>query len=61
VSDVTAPQTLPLLGIEPAGDLSGTLTLSAGDSYRVPKGAEHVFRVTETLTAVEVTTPATNK
>lgn len=38
-----------------------TLTLSAGDSYRVPKGAEHVFRVTETLTAVEVTTPATNK
>ncbi|CAM3162040.1 Translocation/assembly module TamB [Deinococcus radiodurans] len=30
VSDVTAPQTLPLLGIEPAGDLSGTLTLSAG-------------------------------
>ena len=35
-----------------------TLTLAAGDSYCVPKGAEHVYRVLETLTAVEVTTPA---
>ena len=38
-----------------------TLTLSAGDSYRVPRGAEHVYRVTQTLTAVEVTTPAASK
>ena len=35
-----------------------TLTLGEGDSYRVPKGAEHVYRVLETLTAVEVTAPA---
>ncbi|ACO45326.1 cupin domain-containing protein [Deinococcus deserti] len=34
-----------------------TLTLEAGDSYFVPSGAEHVYRVLETLTAVEVTTP----
>ncbi len=34
-----------------------TLLLGEGDSYCVPSGAEHTYRVTETLTAVEVTTP----
>lgn len=34
-----------------------TLTLEAGDSYRVPKGAEHTYRVLEVLNAVEVITP----
>lgn len=34
-----------------------TLTLQAGDSYHVPKGVEHTYRVTQTLTAVEVTVP----
>lgn len=34
-----------------------TIMLEAGDSYCVPSGAEHVYRVLETLTAVEVTTP----
>ncbi|OLV18136.1 cupin domain-containing protein [Deinococcus marmoris] len=34
-----------------------TISLSEGDSYCVPKGVQHTYRVTETLTAVEVTTP----
>lgn len=34
-----------------------TLTLGEGDSYCVPRGAQHTYRVTEPLTAVEVTTP----
>ncbi|GGO23375.1 cupin domain-containing protein [Deinococcus humi] len=34
-----------------------TLMLSEGDSYCVPRGVSHTYRVTETLTAVEVTTP----
>lgn len=38
-----------------------TLTLEAGDSYCVPRDTEHVYRVLETLTAVEVTTPGTSK
>ena len=38
-----------------------TLTLNPGDSYRVPRGAEHVYRVTQTLTAVEVTAPAADQ
>lgn len=38
-----------------------TLTLGEGDSYCVPRDTEHVYRVLETLTAVEVTTPATGK
>ncbi|GGK26756.1 cupin [Deinococcus malanensis] len=38
-----------------------SVMLEAGDSYRVPSGAEHVYRVLETLTAVEVTTPAANR
>lgn len=35
-----------------------TLMLGEGDSYCVPKGVQHTYRVTQTLTAVEVTTPA---
>ena len=35
-----------------------TLTLEAGDSYCVPSGAEHKFRILETLTALESTTPS---
>jgi quercetin dioxygenase-like cupin family protein len=35
-----------------------TLTLGEGDSYCVPQGMSHTYRVLETLTAVEVTTPA---
>ena len=38
-----------------------TLMLGAGDSYYVPKGAEHIYRVVETLNAVEVTTPPAGK
>ena len=38
-----------------------TISLQPGDSYHVPAGAPHTFRVTETLTAVEVTTPGTDK
>ncbi|MDV6375867.1 cupin domain-containing protein [Deinococcus arenicola] len=34
-----------------------TLTLTEGDSYCVPQGVQHTYRVTQTLTAVEVTTP----
>jgi len=37
-----------------------TVSLAPGDSYYVPRGAPHTFRVTETLTAVEVTSPATD-
>ncbi|WP_420597205.1 cupin domain-containing protein [Deinococcus sp.] len=35
-----------------------TFTLMPGDSYRVPKNAQHVYKILETLTAVETTTPA---
>ncbi|MDO4264077.1 MAG: cupin domain-containing protein [Deinococcus sp.] len=35
-----------------------TLTLEAGDSYLVPSGKQHTYRVLETLNAVEVVTPA---
>lgn len=38
-----------------------TLQLKSGDSYCVPRGVSHTYRVTETLTAVEVTTPATSR
>ena len=38
-----------------------TLALAPGDSYCVPMNAPHTYRVLETLTAVEVTTPATQK
>ncbi|AWT36326.1 cupin [Deinococcus arenae] len=38
-----------------------TVSLQPGDSYHVPAGTPHTFRVTETLTAVEVTTPGTDK
>ncbi|ALW89546.1 cupin domain-containing protein [Deinococcus actinosclerus] len=38
-----------------------TISLQPGDSYHVPAGTPHTFRVTETLTAVEVTTPGTDK
>lgn len=34
-----------------------TLLLAAGDSWVVPKGAKHTYRVLETLTAVEATSP----
>ena len=34
-----------------------TVTLGAGDSWQVPKGAERSYRVLETLTAVEATHP----
>ncbi|MDP9766229.1 cupin domain-containing protein [Deinococcus enclensis] len=36
-----------------------TIDLREGDSYLVPRGVEHTYRVAETLTAVEVTTPST--
>jgi len=34
-----------------------TIALEPGDSYCVPSGASHTYRITETLTAVEVITP----
>ena len=34
------------------------ITLEAGDSYCVPSGAPHMFRILETLTAVESTAPS---
>jgi quercetin dioxygenase-like cupin family protein len=34
-----------------------TVTLSAGDSWTVPKGAEHTYRILEPFTAVEATHP----
>ena len=34
-----------------------TLLLNAGDSWVVPKGAKHTYRILETLTAVEATSP----
>ena len=34
-----------------------TLLLNAGDSWVVPKGARHTYRVLEALTAVEATSP----
>ena len=33
------------------------LTLETGDSYVVPKGAEHNYVIVETFTAVEATSP----
>ncbi|PNY81054.1 cupin domain-containing protein [Deinococcus koreensis] len=38
-----------------------SIALQPGDSYCVPRGASHTYRITETLTAVEVTSPATDK
>ncbi|PTA68415.1 cupin domain-containing protein [Deinococcus arcticus] len=38
-----------------------TVTLEPGDSYCVPMNAPHRYRILETLTAVEVTTPPTGK
>ncbi len=35
-----------------------TIMLEAGDSYCVPSGAPHKFRVVETLTALESTSPS---
>ena len=35
-----------------------SVTLEAGDSYLVPQGKQHTYRVLETLNAVEVLTPA---
>lgn len=35
-----------------------TVRLGPGDSYYVPCDTPHTYRITETLTAVEVTTPA---
>ena len=34
-----------------------TVTLQPGSSWIVPKGAEHSYRILETFTAVEATTP----
>jgi mannose-6-phosphate isomerase-like protein (cupin superfamily) len=34
-----------------------TVTLEPGDSYLVPAGAEHTYRILETFTAVEATAP----
>jgi quercetin dioxygenase-like cupin family protein len=34
-----------------------TLILNAGDSYAVPKGAEHTYKILENFTAVEATSP----
>lgn len=33
------------------------IVLAPGDSYVVPKGAEHAYRIVESFTAVEVTSP----
>ncbi len=33
------------------------VTLAAGDSYVVPKGAEHTYKILESFTAVEATHP----
>lgn len=33
------------------------ILLTPGDSYVVPRGAEHAYRVVESFTAVEVTSP----
>ena len=34
-----------------------TLTLNAGDSWTVPKDATHTYKILETFTAVEATSP----
>jgi quercetin dioxygenase-like cupin family protein len=34
-----------------------TLTLESGDSWVVPKGARHAYRILEPFTAVEATSP----
>lgn len=34
-----------------------TVMLAPGDSWVVPKGAEHAYRILETFTAVEATSP----
>ena len=34
-----------------------TVRLEAGDSYVVPHGAEHSYRILETFSAVEATSP----
>ena len=34
-----------------------TIKLAPGDSWLVPKGAEHQYRITEPFTAVEATAP----
>ncbi|GJE36245.1 cupin domain-containing protein [Methylobacterium persicinum] len=34
-----------------------TVTLEPGDSYLVPANAEHTYRILETFTAVEATSP----
>jgi quercetin dioxygenase-like cupin family protein len=34
-----------------------TVALAPGDSYCVPAGAEHTYRILETFTAVEATAP----
>ena len=34
-----------------------TLLLNKGDSWTVPKGAKHTYRILEALTAVEATSP----
>ncbi len=34
-----------------------SVVLEAGDSWVVPKGARHTYRITETFTAVEATHP----
>lgn len=38
--------------------MNGEITeLTGGDSYFVPKGAEHTYKILETFTAVEATSP----
>lgn len=34
-----------------------TIQLEAGDSWLVPQGASHTYKITETFTAVEATSP----
>ena len=34
-----------------------TVSLEAGDSWVVPKGAEHSYKILETFTAIEATSP----
>ena len=43
--------------LELAGD---TTRLEQGDSWVVPAGAEHGYRIVERLTAIEATAPATH-
>ena len=38
-----------------------TLLLNPGDSWVVPKGAEHAYEIFETFTAIEANAPPTER